>query len=164
LKMEETARRTYAEAVLERFCNPYIRHELLSISLNSVSKWKVRVLPSLLDYLDANQKLPSALTFSLAALIRFYRGTAISETEFRGVRNNEPYPINDDRAILEFFERSWAKFSNDYRALAGAVLANHAFWGIDLTGICGLTDAVAAHLQAIDTLGAHGAAASILPQ
>ena len=60
---------SYADAVLERFQNPYIRHELLSISLNSVSKWKVRVLPSLKEYIVKKHSLPLRLCFSLAALI-----------------------------------------------------------------------------------------------
>ena len=70
---EKTA---YAQSVLERFRNPFVRHELLSIALNSVSKWKVRVLPSLLDYQRQIGHVPTALAFSLAALIYFYRGTS----------------------------------------------------------------------------------------
>ncbi|MCX6905376.1 MAG: tagaturonate reductase, partial [Verrucomicrobia bacterium] len=60
---------SYANAVLERFANPFVRHELLTISLNSVSKWKGRVLPSLLEYRATQGQLPPLLSFSLAALL-----------------------------------------------------------------------------------------------
>ena len=72
LPAEET--RAFAEDVMERLANPFIKHNLISIALNSVSKYRVRVLPSLLEYRAANHRLPSALTFSLAALLAFYRG------------------------------------------------------------------------------------------
>ena len=63
----------FAEDVLERFSNPFIKHMLLSIALNSVSKFQVRVLPTILEYKEKYGKYPEALTFSLAALIAFYR-------------------------------------------------------------------------------------------
>ena len=63
----------FGEAVLERFSNPFIKHMLLSIALNSVSKFQVRVLPTILEYKEQNGVYPPALTFSMAALIAFYR-------------------------------------------------------------------------------------------
>lgn len=63
----------FGNAVLERFANPFIKHMLLSIALNSVSKFAVRVLPTILEYKDKFNKYPPALTFSLAALIAFYK-------------------------------------------------------------------------------------------
>jgi len=145
------AKADYAEAVLERFRNPFIRHELLSISLNSVAKWKVRVLPSLLDFLKAHGKLPEVLTFSLAALIQFYRGVDGSAHEQRGSRHGEPYPIRDERDVTSFFEKHWRAFesSHDLPALVGAALANDAFWGADLTVLPRFRDAVTSHLQTI---------------
>ncbi len=65
--------RDFAASVFERFENPYIKHMLMSIALNSVSKFKVRVLPTMLEYREKNGKNPEALTFSLAALIAFYK-------------------------------------------------------------------------------------------
>ena len=63
----------FAKDVLERFSNPFIKHQLLSIALNSVSKFQVRVLPTILEYKEKFGKYPEALTFSMAALIAFYR-------------------------------------------------------------------------------------------
>lgn len=65
--------RTFGAAVMERFSNPFIQHRLLSIALNSVSKFRVRVLPTILEYKERFGRYPKALTFSMAALIAFYR-------------------------------------------------------------------------------------------
>ena len=65
--------RKFGAAVLERFSNPFIKHQLLSIALNSVSKFQVRVLPTILEYKEKFGRYPKALTFSMAALIAFYR-------------------------------------------------------------------------------------------
>ena len=64
---------SYAASVIERFSNPYIKHYLTSIALNSVSKFKVRVLPSILEYIKRFGKTPTTLVFSLAKLIEFYK-------------------------------------------------------------------------------------------
>ena len=64
----------FAHSVTERFSNPFIKHYLLSISLNSVSKYKARILGTVLDYRRTQGRLPPRLTFALAALIAFYRG------------------------------------------------------------------------------------------
>ena len=63
----------YAENVLRRFSNPYIKHYLSAISLNSVSKFRVRVLPSILEYYTRFGKYPSHLLFSFGKLIDFYK-------------------------------------------------------------------------------------------
>ena len=147
--LPEEERRKYAEAVLERFGNPFIKHELLSIALNSVSKWKVRVLPSLLDHLKSRGQLPPALTFSLAALIHFYRGAAGSPRELTGTRNGMSYAIRDDQDVLRCFETAWRKFDQDrdVRALTETILANESLWGMNLVTLPGFADAVASHLE-----------------
>lgn len=73
--------RKFGAAVLERFSNPFIRHLLLSIALNSVSKFKARVIPTILEYKEQNNSCPEALTFSLAALIAFYKTDAADDGE-----------------------------------------------------------------------------------
>ncbi len=162
--LEESEKARYAEDVLERFRNPFVRHELLSISLNSVSKWKVRVLPSILDYHRLRGSLPQVLVFSLAALILFYKGVGTSDRELRGSRNDQFYPIRDDMDVLSFFEKRWHAFSKnrDLRALVAVVLANDALWGTDLTVLPGMLDAVAAHLQAMLVDGTRAAAAALI--
>lgn len=165
LPMEEAEKQAYARAVLERFQNPFIRHELLSISLNSVSKWKVRVLPSLLDTLKNTGKLPAALAFSLAALIAFYKGTPAADgRSLQGERSGAAYPIRDDADVLAFFAEQWksATTSRDFHALAQAALSQSTFWGQDLTLLPGMTQAVAAGLEVLETKGARAAAEAVL--
>ena len=72
---------TFGNAVLERFANPFVKHQLLSIALNSVSKFKARVLPTILEYREKYGRLPKRLTMSLAALIAFYRTDEANDGE-----------------------------------------------------------------------------------
>ena len=99
--------RAFGAAVLERFSNPFIKHLLLSIALNSVSKFKARVLPTILEYKEANGTYPQGLTFSLAALIAFYR------TE----------EANDGEDIMAFMKD----------ASVADILAKTEYWGQDLS-------------------------------
>lgn len=164
LPMEAAEKRAYADAVIERFRNPFIRHELLSISLNSVSKWKVRVLPSLLDALENTGEIPAALAFSLAALIRFYKGEPAAGGSLAGTRDGAPYPIRDDAGVLAFFQTAWKTHGDDPGALARCALSNAAFWGEDLTGRPGLLEAVAAGLRSIKADGMRAAVEALLSQ
>lgn len=96
----------YADDVLKRFKNPYIKHYLSSIALNSVSKFKVRVLPSITEYIKRYNKMPETLIFSFAKLIEFYR------TDM----------TNDDKDVTEFMKTK----SLD------EILSNEALWGQNL--------------------------------
>ena len=156
--LPDAERRQYAESVLERFTNPYIRHELLSIALNSVSKWKVRVLPSVLDYARAHGHAPAGLAFSLAALLWFYRGQFDAAGEFSGRRAAGAYPIRDDRAALEIFDTAWRDPVN----VAPTLLADKRLWGMDLTTVPELTLRVGETLDRIAGVGLLPALADLL--
>jgi tagaturonate reductase len=162
--LPEKEKLAYAESVLERFRNPFVRHELLSISLNSASKWKVRVLPSLLDFQKSQGRIPAALAFSLAGLIAFYRGTPVTSNELTGRRGEQAYPIRDDAAVLAFFADAWkkAETTQDWATLAGSTLGRADVWGQDLNAIEGLTDYVAKSLAAIVTQGPRAAVIAAL--
>lgn len=144
----------FAEAVITRFFNPYVKHALLSISLNSVSKWRARCMPSFLSYAKKEGKLPKRLTFSLAALMAFYTGSEIRDKALIGSRDGAEYRIMDDAAVLEFFA---AHSGEHVDAYTEAVLSNEAFWGEDLRWIPGAKAAVALYLTDIRTLGMRGA-------
>lgn len=126
LEMEKASLLQFANDVLDRFKNPYIKHELSSIALNSVSKFKVRVLPSIIRYYETNKRLPSHLMFSWAALICLYKG------EWRG----RPTPLNDAPDIVRFFRETWK--TPDASAIARKVLSNQGLWGYDLALITDL--------------------------
>lgn len=140
----------FAEAVIVRFNNPYVKHALLSISLNSVSKWRARCMPSFLGYIDLKGELPKHLTFSLAALMAFYKGTEIRDKALIGHRDGQEYNIMDDKAVLEFFAANSQKPSREF---AQAFLSNEEFFGQDLTKVDGLVDAIAAYLDEIADKG-----------
>ena len=97
----------YADNVLKRFANPYIKHYLSSIALNSVSKFRVRVLPSILEYIKRFGKIPENLIFSFAQLINFYR------TDM----------AKDEKWIVDFMKT----------ASVSDILANYELWGKDLS-------------------------------
>ena len=138
----------FAHAVEERFSNPYIKHKLLDISLNSCSKFTARCLPSLLEYVKKNNALPKLLTFSLAAFIKFYQIHEENGAYF-GVRNGENYPVKDDAEVLAFFANTWKNATP--AQVAHAVLANAKLWnGQDLTQVAGLEKAVADWLTVLE--------------
>ena len=144
----------FANAVITRFNNPYVKHALLSISLNSVSKWRARCMPSFLEYIEKEGKLPTHLTFSLAALMAFYTGTEIRDKALIGRRDGEEYQILDDAYVLEFFAENSSKDAAEY---THAVLSNESFWGQDLTKLAGAEAAVAGYMADIRALGMRGA-------
>lgn len=140
----------FAYSVITRFRNPYVNHELLAISLNSVSKWKTRCMPSLLDYVDMKGIIPSHLAFSLAALMIFYSGNEINNDVMYAYRNNELYHVKDDIAVLEYFMSKSKLNSNEF---TNAVLSHKEFWEYDLLSVDGLCEAVAAYVEDIRNLG-----------
>ena len=152
----------FASAVQDRFNNPFVNHELMSISLNSTSKWRARNMPSLLDYIQINGKLPACLTMSLAAYIAFYSNDIQALTDSglvcRRAKDNE-YTVSDDRWALEFY---WAHKDDCVEDLVHAVLTNTDMWGQDLTAISGFETAVAQDLALIRKEGALAAYRSCL--
>ncbi len=140
----------FAQAVLTRFNNPYVKHAHLSISLNSVSKWRARCMPSFLEYVEKKDALPEHLTFSLAALMAFYTGTEIRDKALIGHRGEEEYNILDDEAVLNFFAANSSKGTKEY---VHNTLANTEFWGQDLSAVAGVENAIVSYLEDIRTLG-----------
>ena len=140
---------SFAAAVNDRFANPYIKHKLLDIALNSCSKFNARCLPSLLGYVEEKGVLPKCLTFSLAAFIKFYQGEW-KDGVYTGTRKDgTQYPLRDDESVIRFFADAWSE--NDAEGTAEAVLSNKDFWsGKDLTEVPGLRDAVAGYLKEME--------------
>lgn len=141
----------FAKAVYERFENPFVKHALLAISLNSISKWKGRILPTFKDSLAATGRLPKWLTYSLAALLAFYRTEESGDGCLIGKRAaGNTYEIHDDADKLAFIKDMAAKPTAEY---VQAVMSRSDFWGEDLTAIAGFADAVAAHIDRMDEIG-----------
>ncbi|TAH67120.1 MAG: tagaturonate reductase [Anaerolineaceae bacterium] len=141
----------FADSVIERFRNPYNKHPLLSISLNGVSKWKYRILPSILDYIDHKGELPFMLTFSIAALIEFYRGLKEQDNGvYVNKRHGEEYLILDDNSVIEFFK---INSQMDDEVLVKSFLSVEEFWDQDLNKLPGFSEAVRSYLRDINDLG-----------
>jgi tagaturonate reductase len=130
----------YAKSVLERFSNPFIIHQLESISLNSISKFKVRVLPSLLSYYKKEGKVPKNLTFAMAALIYFYSKDI----------SKHPYTLKDDPQNISFFNEIWK--DNKIEKVVTETLSNTQLWGQNLAEISPLKDSLT---QAINAIASH---------
>ena len=151
----------FAAAVEDRFNNPFVNHELMSISLNSTSKWRARNMPSLLEYVEEKKTLPPCLTMSLAAYIAFY-SSDIQELNEKGLvckREKNSYTISDDRWALEFY---FAHKDDSPEQLVHAVLTNKDMWGQDLTQIAGLEAEVVKDLKKIRADGAEAAFKSVI--
>jgi len=140
----------FARFVFERFENPFVRHALLSIALNSVSKWKVRVLPTLKDIYARDGKLPKNLTFSFAAFAAFYRTSKMQNGYLIGTRGSETYKISDDKEAMKFFHNNADKPTAEYAAL---LAGNTAFWGEDLTKLPGFLETTIKNLESIEKNG-----------
>lgn len=155
LDLPEDELKEFANDVLERFRNPFIKHYLMSIALNSMSKFETRDLPSLLEYLDRKGTLPNKLCFSLAALIEFYKGK----------RGDEDIALKDGQDVLGFYESLWSKYDgndNSLRDIVINVLGYKAIWKRDLNEIPGLTDKVSDYLIDIENLGIKNAVRKVM--
>lgn len=141
----------FANAVLERFENPFVKHSVLSISLNSVSKWKSRILPTFKDNYTLTNTPPKYLTFSFAALLAFYTSDNLCGCELIGNRDGEDYMIKDDACVLEFFAKNSKSLST--RDFVTAAASNVDFWGEDLTQYNGFVDLICENLENIRKYG-----------
>ncbi|MBP1676300.1 MAG: altronate oxidoreductase [Bacteroidetes bacterium] len=132
----------FAAAVLERFNNPFVKHFVTSIMLNSFPKFKTRDLPGLKIYLERKGELPAGLVLGLAAITTYYKG---------GKRGEDVITPNDDKAILDLLTGLWA--TGDVAKVAEGVLAAEFIWGENLNKLAGLTEKLTAYLTLIQEKG-----------
>ena len=118
---------------------PFIKHRLLDICLNCVSKWRARCLPSLLGYVGQKGELPPHLNFSIAAMMSLYRGGTLEGGKLTCHRGEETYTLQDDAAVLAFFAETGDIAPADQ---VKAFLSNEAFFGQNLTQVPRLADTV----------------------
>lgn len=150
LNLPQDELKSFANDVLDRFRNPFIKHQLSAIALNSMTKYQTRILPQLLTYYQQTGKLPVNLTFALAALIAFYRGQ----------RDNQTYPLQDDQKWLQFYQQGWADVDAgrlSIHELVKKILGDADHWGQDLTQVPGLTELTGSLLSSIYELGMRAA-------
>lgn len=132
----------FANDVLDRFRNPFVKHMLMSIALNSMPKYETRVLPSLLTYAKEQGKLPKKLVFGLAAMMVFYKGE----------RNGEKIAVQDGADIIALYEEAWKLYDGSkesVKKVVTKVLAYESNWKMDLNKVEGLTDLVTDYVYSI---------------
>lgn len=138
INMEKAELQNFKNSVFERFCNPFIDHKLLDISLNSVSKFRARCLGSILQYTDIFGTAPDLLSFAFAALIKFYDGKFVPNGDFVAKSDYSEYFVRDSEDVLRRFEYAYKTDDPVYE-----ILRNENMWGTDLTCISSLYSKVA---------------------
>jgi tagaturonate reductase len=141
--MEEQEIRAFGNKVLDRFRNPYLDHQWLSITMQYSSKLAMRVLPLLYQYYKTHHKPPELISMGFAAYVLFMRPVKKESDKFYGILDNQYYLINDNRAS-EFFGL-WDERSVDN--IVERVLSNADLWGSDLTQLEGFSDSVIRKLK-----------------
>jgi tagaturonate reductase len=147
--IDPVQKRDYANKVLERFRNPYIDHQWLSITLQYTSKMKMRNLPLLLRHYELNDSAPMYMVTGFAGYLLFMRSTRKEGSKFFGQRNGAEYEIRDDSAA--YFHELWN--SNNAEQVVDAVLSNTTLWDAELNKLPGLGDVVKKQLNSMIETG-----------
>lgn len=143
--------KAFADDVMDRFRNPFVKHFVTSIMLNSFPKYKTRDLPGLKTYLDRKGVLPQGLVFGLAAICTYYKG---------GKRGEDEIVPNDDPKITELLSQLWE--TSDIDKVADGVLSADFIWDEDLHCVKGLKELLADDLRLIEKNGMKKAVETIL--
>ena len=135
------ATQVFADSVLDRFSNPYLNHQLISISLNSISKWRARNLPSFKDYIATYGVLPENLTKGFSYLMKIYSSLKEKDGKFFVQLPSREVEIQDDIPYLTYFANGGS---------VKAFMQDTAVWGEDLTAYEGFLEAVQANLEKLE--------------
>ncbi|SFJ50592.1 tagaturonate reductase [Halobacillus dabanensis] len=154
LSFDEKEKESFAASVLERFQNPFVKHQLTDLGLNAVQKWKSRVFP----LLPKDEMIPDSIALSLASLLHYYRAQTIYEGHFMGSYQGTEYKVRDDQVVLDAFIDFWNKGEQDHGAIT-SLLSNENLWGRDLSPAA---DAVWEYFHSIRTKGARNTTAQML--
>jgi tagaturonate reductase len=131
--------------VLDRFRNPFIKHQWISITMQYTSKVKMRVVPVLKKYVADRNAVPKHIALGFAAYLLFMKAVQKEGKVYQGQWKGKSYPINDDKA--EYFFDQWKKYEAD--ELVQQVLGDTALWGTDLSSLPGFVEAVRTYLKAL---------------
>ena len=155
LNLPEDELRHFADDVMERFCNPFVDHQLTSIMLNSFPKFQTRDLPGLKTYLERRRTLPRAIVLGLAAICVYYRGGQRAD--------GTVIQPNDNPRIMQLMTELWAT-ADPHRVAEGVLAAQDLIWHEhgDLNAIPSLTDLLAQNIQSILECGMMATVESIL--
>jgi tagaturonate reductase len=145
-KIDDVVAADFANKVLDRFRNPYIRHEWLSISVQYSTKIKMRVIPLLLNYYKLNNTVPACIALGFAAFIRFMHVKAGDDGQYTGAVNGGEYKVTDSQSA--YFAKVWE--NGDSNAVIENILKNKDLWDADLSALPGFTAAVTEQFNQIN--------------
>ncbi len=148
--VDHEAAAEFSAKVLDRFRNPAIEHQWISISAQYSSKIKMRVLPLLLNHYKMCDMVPAHIATGFAAFIRFMKCTKADNGQYIGHANGADYVITDSQA--DIFAQAWQ--NHDLHDVAYSILSNKTLWDTDLTQLPGFKEAVLKQLQQIEAQGA----------
>ncbi|NCD70993.1 tagaturonate reductase [Mucilaginibacter agri] len=140
----------FINSVIDRFKNPNIEHQWISISAQYSSKIKMRVLPLLLNHYEKHDTVPEHFATGFAAFIRFMKTTSPDKDVFVGNINGNDYTITDSNAAI--FQKAWSNTS--LKVVVNKILKDITLWGTDLTRLKGFKEAIVQKLEAIQEAGA----------
>lgn len=162
--IQDERKEAFADAVIERFMNPYNRHMLLALGLNAVSKFKVRVLPTILDWQRQTGSLPPLGVFSFAALIAFYRINRMENGRYLAGIGEAAYEVREQPELMDALQRLWSSYDaeEDVRQLVSGVLGMENVWDMDLNQVEDLAEQVTLRLRQILQDGAAGTLQKLL--
>ncbi len=135
--ISEDDAKEFAESVIDRFRNPFIEHQWLSITVQYSGKMKMRNLPTLLKHYEKYSEVPQLMSLGFAAYIAFMQ-VSLTDGKYTGTLNGRPYIVQDDRA--EWFANLYSNASGS--TLVETVLKDQAFWETDLSLLPGFAKAV----------------------
>jgi tagaturonate reductase len=150
-KLSREAANDFAGKVLDRFRNPHIEHQWLSITMQYSSKMKMRNIPIIKNYLDRFHTFPEHITLGLAAHLLFMKCEKAGDGKFYGEYNGEKYLVNDDNA--GWYAEKW-KQAGDIPELTQNIFSDESFWGVNFSGHTGFINAISSKLQELINSGA----------
>ena len=143
----------FGNKVLDRFRNPHIQHQWISITMNYSSKMKMRCIPVLLKHYERTEAVPELFALGFAAYLYFMKAATVRDGKYYGDQEGTTYLIQDDRA--DVFYKRWSGLSPV--ALVQEVLRDSMYWEVDLNALPGFAEAVTDKLNSIINIGAKGA-------
>ncbi len=144
-EISKEQKHTFAKNVLDRFRNPHINHQWLSISANYTSKLEMRVVPILQNYFKLYHNVPDLIALGFAAYIRFMKPFNTKNNKYFGKINNQEYLINDSK--VAYLSKLWSENPND---IVNTILGDESVWGADLRTLPNFEKAVNNYLKLME--------------
>jgi tagaturonate reductase len=135
---------TFVQEVVERWCNPFLNHALHDITMQSTTKLRMRVVPTILRHYALDRGLPERIAFGFASCLAFIKQHMVGGIVGEKDAADAAYSVDDD--LLREHSRHWQNAGGHIDQYVKQLLSDSALWGTDLTALSGLSERVAEHL------------------